>query len=181
MYSVEPKLKEIRDLHVDIWSRADELCSEYVQELGPSKVQEVEDKMAQQNVKINQHETEIRAKVLQLAFPPTPLTSYDQESLRIQKIAGDSQKRLMDMELEQSKRETKQGEVKVSSKADEFRDKVKTLEGFIKLAVVKDNGDYWKDADDDNISAAMKEIDKWGKAMAQAEDTFLEFDQLGLW
>ena len=28
MYSVEPMLKEIRDLHVDIWSRADEVCSE---------------------------------------------------------------------------------------------------------------------------------------------------------
>ena len=40
MYLVEPKLKEIRDLHVDIWSRADELCSEYEQELGPSKAHE---------------------------------------------------------------------------------------------------------------------------------------------
>ena len=29
MYSVEPKLKEIGDPHVDIWSRADEICSEY--------------------------------------------------------------------------------------------------------------------------------------------------------
>ena len=50
----------------------------------------------------------------------------------------------MDLELEKRKRETKQGEVKVSSKAGEFRDKVKTLEGFIKLAEVKYNGDYWK-------------------------------------
>ena len=82
MYSVEPKLKEIRDLHVDIWSRADELCSEYAEELGPSKVQEVEDKMTQQNIKVNEHESEIRAKVLQLVPPPTPLTAYEQESLR---------------------------------------------------------------------------------------------------
>ena len=75
MYSVEPKLKEIRDLHVDIWSRADEVCSEYEKELGPSKVQEVEDKMNQQHAKVNQHETDVRAKVLQLAPHPTPLTA----------------------------------------------------------------------------------------------------------
>ena len=84
----------------------------------------------------------------------------------------------MELELEKKKRDNKQSKVKVSSKASEFRGKEKMLEGFIKIVEIRDNGDYWKDADDDAISAAMKEIDKWDKAMAQAEEICLEFDQL---
>lgn len=177
VYSVDQKLKEIRDLLVDIWADVEDMCSDYEEELG-SKAQEWQDHISIQNNLVNQHETEVRAKVLKLMPPPTPLTAFEQESLRIQKAAADAQKALVDLEIDRRKRDNRESEVKVNSKSSEFRGKVRLIEGHIKLVETRDNMDYWKDADDDTISAAMKELDKWDIAMAAAEQNFLEFDQL---
>ena len=137
---------------VDIWANVEEACTEYEEELGGDKVQEWQDHISHQNNLVNQHETEVRAKVLKLVPPPTPLTAYEQKGLRIQKATATSKKALMYLEFDKRKRENKDSDVRVSSKASEFRGKVRLLEGYIKLVETRDNMDYWKDADDGTIT-----------------------------
>ena len=186
--SVEPRLKEIRDLHIDIWTKVADLCSEYSEQLGEILVAKMQNEISSQNEKVNAHETEIRTKVMSLTSSPvtaaTPVTappapsSYEQELLKAQQLAAESQKRLMDLEIEKREREIKENTAKIYSKAALFKSKVKSLEGLIKIVETRDNSDYWVEADDDTIISSMKSMESWDKVLSLAEQAFSDFDQL---
>ena len=182
--AVEPRLKDIRDLHVDIWARVEELTIDHEKEIGVDGIKWFQTEISAQNERVNVHETEIRTKVLSLtARPvvaaPTPApSSYEQELLKAQQLTAESQRKLMDLEIEKRSREVKENSARINSKASLFRSKVKSLEAVIKIVETRDDSDFWVSADDDLIMSSMKSIDSWEKILVAAEQAFSEFEQL---
>ena len=186
--SVEPRLKEIRDLHVDIWTRVNDFMVDYESQLGEPDILKMRAEITDRNNMVNNHETEIRTKVLQLnslkslapATEPPILapSSHDKELLEAQKVTAETQKKLMELEIARHDREIKESAAKVNTKAAEFRSKVKILEDLIKLVNMRENTDFWSETDDDLIMDTMKELEKWDRCLSTAEQSFIEFEQL---
>ena len=176
LHTVEDRLKEINDVHLDIWESVDNIAVEYATELGEEKAQEFKVNIANQNEAVNHHSTELRTKAQQLNPPLAPLSAYEKESLRIQKAAADAQVKMLNLEMEKRTSAVKENEAKVTTKASEFRQKVKLIGGKIKLVETRDDFNYWVKADDDTITDAMKEMEKWDSALASAEETYRNFE-----
>ena len=77
----------------------------YAVDLCGNKVEESKVLIVQQNDTVNQHDTDIRTKALQLVPPLQPLSAYELQSLQIQKATADDQKALMDLVLESRKKD----------------------------------------------------------------------------
>ena len=105
-------------------------------------------------------------------------SSHDRELLEAQKVAAETQKKLMELEIARHDREIKESAAKVNTKAAEFRSKVKILEDLIKLVNMRENTDFWSETDDDLIMDTMKELEKWDRCLSNAEQSFIEFEQL---
>ena len=110
----EERLKEIRDLHLNVGERVDDLRGDYVNELTKKMHEEFEEMFVKQTDLVNQHELEVRDKILQLKPPAPPLTAYEAESLKIQM-------KMLELEVERKKDVEKEKDGKVIAKAGGFR------------------------------------------------------------
>ena len=106
------------------------------------------------------------------------MSDFDKQMLAAQKSAADAQKQLVDLELKRQEREGKENKALVSSKAAEFKDKVKILEGHIKLVETRDDTDFWKNTTDETITRAMKDMKLWDSCLTLVEDVYREFERL---
>ena len=176
--SVDCRLKEIRDLHLQVWADIGNILKEYSAELDQKSVDQFNALIKSLDDKVFAHERSIRAKIKELFPPAQPLSKYEEESLKIQKMAAEAQKALMDMEKEKKENAAKEATIKVNSKAAEFRNKVKVVEEFIKVVEVRENSNYWSEASDDILTDSMKDLSKWDSAMSTVEDIYLVFDNL---
>ena len=174
---VEVMLKEIRDEHVGIAVNIQGVIEEYRTELGVTKVEQWQDAITDQSRKVKAHAKKIRAKAEQIA-PARAISAFESEMLQAQKATAEAQRKLVELELKKQDRESKESRALVSSKALEFKDKVKVLEDHIKLVETREDPDFWKDTGAETITRAMKDLKLWNTTLAAIEDVFREFERL---
>ena len=174
---VEVMLKEIRDEHVGIAVNIQGVIEEYRIELGVTEVEQWEEAIADQSRKVKAHAKKIRAKAEQIT-PTRAISAFESEMLQAQKATAEAQIKLVELELKKQDRERKESRALVSSKALEFKDKVKVLEDHIKLVETREDPDFWKDTGAETITRAMKDLKLWNTTLAAIEDVFREFERL---
>ena len=119
----------------------------------------------------------IKAKAQQIA-PRPAISSYESEMFQIQKATAKAQKKLVDLESRKQDRESKEGKAFVSSKALEFKGKVKALEYHIKIVETRDDPEIWKNTEAETITRALKDQKLWDSSLSANEDVCREFERL---
>ena len=174
--NVEAMLREIREEHIGISVAAQNVIAEYREELGSAKVKLWEDTISDQSRKVKNHAKKIRAKAQQIA-PANPLSTYEVEMLAAQKATAEAQTKLVETELRRQQRENKESRAMVSSKVLEFKDKVRALEGHIKLVETREDAEFWEKTGAETITRAMKDLKTWEKSMESVEEVFRDFEK----
>ena len=128
----EAMLKEFCDEHATIAVNIQNMLMEFEDILGETRKKQWEEVIADQSKKVKHHSKKIKAKVQQIA-PRLAISSYESETLQIQKATAEVHRRLLDLESRIQDRESEERKVLVSSKALEFKDKVRALASHIKL------------------------------------------------
>ena len=165
------KLKEVNDMFCSIWCHIDHIVAKFSAELGSDESKALQDLVAPLKAQVKTHERSIRAKIKTSAPAPRQLSSYEVESLEIQR-------KLMEIELNKERRGTAESKIMVSTKAAQVRDKLRNLETCIKLVETRDKKDYWKTVNDLIITRSMKELTKWDTIMTDTDEKFLELQEL---
>ena len=127
----EAMLKEFCDEHATIAVNIQNMLMEFEDILGETRKKQWEEVIADQSKKVKHHSKKIKAKVQQIA-PRLAISSYESETLQIQKATAEVHRRLLDLESRIQDRESEERKVLVSSKALEFKDKVRTFASHIK-------------------------------------------------
>ena len=128
----EAMLKEFCDEHAEIAVDIRNMMTEFEEIQGETKRKQWYEVIAHQSKKVMHHSKEIRAKAQQIAHR-LAISSYESETLQIQKATAEVHRRLLDLESRIQDRESEERKVLVSSKALEFKDKVRALASHIKL------------------------------------------------
>ena len=82
------------------------------------------------------------------------------------------------MELQKQTKESSGNRALVSSKATEFKDKVKVMEEHIRLVETRDDPNFWKNAEPETITRAMKDLKLLDSQMSTIEEVCREFERL---
>ena len=117
------------------------MMTEFKEILGETKRKQWYEVIAHQSKKVKHHSKEIRAKAQQIA-PKSAISSYESKMLHIQRITAKAQRRLVDLESKIQDMKSQEGKALVSSKALEFKDKVRTLASHIKLVETRDDPEF---------------------------------------
>ena len=79
------KLQEIDDLFCSTWCHIDSVTQSFKAELEPQGVKELQDLVGPMKAQVRDHAKKIRSKIKALSPPARALSSYELESLELQK------------------------------------------------------------------------------------------------
>ena len=90
--------------------------------------------------------------------------------LQIQKATEEARRRLVDLESKIQDMKSQEGKALVSSKALEFKDKVRALASHIKIIETRDDPEFWKKTETETVTRAVKDQRLWDSSLSEIED-----------
>ena len=175
---ITERLKEIRDLEVNVGCAVHETIDKFRAQLGEERCAAIETSVSDLSKLVKAHEKKIRAKVKQIAPPPRALSSYETEMLEFQRKLVEIEVQKQNSENLQRIKEETRGKAELTGKVSEFRNAVRRLEEKIKYVEIQDDPDYWQTVEAEEISQTMKDLNNWDSMLADTEKICIEIGNL---